>query len=212
MSSPLECGMDSGNMLSMVFGQRNTSVYRILKEIYTLPPNGPRALADEFLRFFAPHKRKILKLYYDRSMNNYKGVSADMATQIKKNIEFDADGKRTGWTVQLMSLGQGNIGSNFEYRFFMDLLSGNLERALFRLEIDQHNCPCLKAEMEITKTKVTQTRDGSNTIVKLKTGDKLPTARLAKESTNLTDALKYLILRKEWVRLYKSRAAGRMPI
>jgi hypothetical protein len=94
----------------------------------------------------------------------------------------------------------------------MDLLSGNLERALFRLEIDQHNCPCLKAEMEITKTKVTQTRDGSNTIVKLKTGDKLPTARLAKESTNLTDALKYLILRKEWVRLYKSRAAGRMPI
>ena len=212
MSSPLECGMDSGNMLSMVFGQRNTSVYRVLKEIYTLPPNGPRALADEFLRFFAPHKRKILKLYYDRSMNNYKGVSADMATQIKKNIEFDADGKRTGWTVQLMSLGQGNIGSNFEYRFFMDLLSGNLERTLFRLEIDQHNCPCLKAEMEITKTKVTQTRDGSNTIVKLKTGDKLPTARLAKESTNLTDALKYLILRKEWVRLYKSRAAGRMPI
>ena len=51
-----------------------------------------------------------------------------MATQIKKNIEYYADGTRTGWQVQLMSIGQGNIGSNLEYRFFMDLLSGNLER------------------------------------------------------------------------------------
>lgn len=90
-----------------------------------------RELADQFLYYFRPHKRKILKLYYDRSMNNYKKVSADMATQIKKNIEFDADGKRTGWQVQLMSLGQGNIGSNMEYRFFMDLLSGNLARNPF---------------------------------------------------------------------------------
>ena len=99
--------MDSGNMLSMVFGQRNGNVMRILKELYTLPPNSVRELADQFLYYFRPHKRKILKLYYDRSMNNYKKVSADMATQIKKNIEFDADGKRTGWQVQLMSLGQG---------------------------------------------------------------------------------------------------------
>lgn len=210
VNKPIEGGMDSGNMLSMVFGQQNGRLYRVLKEIYTLPPNTVRELADEFIRFFAPHKRKILKLYYDRSMNNYKGVSADMATQIKKNIEYNSDGTRSGWTVQLMSLGQGNIGSNLEYRFFMDLLSGNLERSLFRLEIDQHSCPNLKSEMEITKTKVSNTRDGSNTIVKLKTGDKLPTARLAKESTNLTDALKYLILRKEWIRIYKVRASGRI--
>ena len=210
MNKPIEGGMDSGNMLSMVFGQQNGHLYRVLKEIYTLPPNTVRELADEFIRYFAPHKRKILKLYYDRSMNNYKGVSADMATQIKKNIEYNSDGTRTGWTVQLMSLGQGNIGSNLEYRFFMDLLSDNLERTLFRLEIDQHSCPNLKAEMEITKTKVANTRDGSNTIVKLKTGDKLPTSRLAKESTNLTDALKYLILRKEWIRIYKVRASGRI--
>lgn len=210
MNRPLEGGMDSGNMLSMVFGQQKGRTYKVLKELYTLPPNGPRALADEFIRYFKPHKRKILKLYYDRSMNNYKSVSADMATQIKKNIEYNADGTRTGWTVQLMSLGQGNIGSNLEYRFFMDLLSGNLERNLFKIEIDQYNCNNLKSEMEVTQTKVAGTRDGSNTIVKMKTGDKLPTHRLAKESTNLTDALKYLILRKEWIRIYKlGRVAGR---
>ena len=81
-------------------------------------------------------------------MNNYKRVSTDMASQIKKAIETDAEGRRTGWTVQLMSLGQGNISSNLEYRFFMDLLPGNLARQLYTLLIDQHNpkwCVCGRA-------------------------------------------------------------------
>ena len=200
MNRPLEAGMDSGNMLSMVLGQQDKKKYKVLKELYTLPPNTARELADNFLEYFKPHRRKILKLYYDRSMNNYHKVKADMATQIKKNIEFYADGTRTGWQVQLMSLGQGNIGSNLEYRFFMDLLSGNLERGLFTIQFDQYNCSNLKSEMEITGTKsVTRSE-----IVKLKTGDKLPTNRLPKESTNLTDALKYLMLRKEWIRIWKT--------
>lgn len=204
-NKPLEAGMDSGNMLSMVFGQKDGRVMRVLKELYTLPPSSVRELADKFLYYFKPHKRKILKLYYDRSMNNYKGIGADMATQIKKNIEIDADGKRTGWQVQLMSLGQGNIGSNQEYRFFMDLLSGNLTRTLFTLLIDQYNCPNLKSEMEITETKIkTNEANSSSVIVKQKTGDKLPTHRLPKESTNLTDALKYFMMRKEYIRVWKS--------
>ena len=108
---PLEAGMDAGNMLSMVFGQQTGREMRILKELYTLPPQNVRDLADKFLLYFKPHRRKLLKLYYDRSMNNYKRVNTDMATQIKKAIEVDAEGKSTGWRVQLMSLGQGNISS-----------------------------------------------------------------------------------------------------
>ena len=204
MNRPIEAGMDSGNVLSMVFGQQDKKKYKVLKELYTLPPNTARELADSFLEYFKPHKRKILKLYYDRSMNNYHKVKADMATQIKKNIEYYADGTRTGWQVQLMSIGQGNIGSNLEYRFFMDLLSGNLERGLFTIQFDQYNCSNLKSEMEITGTKTVSRSNGSSEIVKLKTGDKLPTNRLPKESTNLTDALKYLMLRKEWIRIWKT--------
>ena len=201
---PIEGGMDAGNMLSMVFGQKSGNVVRVLKELYTLPPKSVRELADDFIAYFRPHKKKVLKLYYDRSMNNYKRVSADMASQIKKNIEFDAEGKRTGWQVVLMSLGQGNIGSNLEYRFFMDMLAGNLNDRLFTLLIDQHNCPNLKSEMEVTLTDVkSQGKDGSSVIVKRKTGDKLPTARLPKESTNLTDALKYFVLRKEVIRAWE---------
>ena len=204
---PIEAGMDAGNMLSMVFGQQAGHVMRILKELYTLPPQNVRDLADRFLQYFKPHRRKLLKLYYDRSMNNYKRVSTDMASQIKKAIETDSEGKRTGWTVQLMSLGQGNISSNLEYRFFMDLLPGNLARTLYTLLIDQYNCPNLKSEMEVTRTKAkVNERDNTTQIVKEKTGDKLPIHRLPKESTNLTDALKYFVLRPEVVRMWQSRS------
>lgn len=204
---PLEAGMDAGNMLSMVFGQQTGRVMRILKELYTLPPQNVRDLADKFLAYFKPHRRKLLKLYYDRSMNNYKRVSTDMASQIKKAIETDSEGRRTGWTVQLMSLGQGNISSNLEYRFFMDLLPGNLARQLYTLLIDQHNCPNLKSEMEVTRTKAkVNERDNTTQIVKEKTGDKLPVHRLPRESTNLTDALKYFVLRPEVVRMWQSRS------
>lgn len=204
---PLEAGMDAGNMLSMVFGQQAGRVMRILKELYTLPPQNVRDLADKFLAYFKPHRRKLLKLYYDRSMNNYKRVSTDMASQIKKAIETDSEGRRTGWTVQLMSLGQGNISSNLEYRFFMDLLAGNLARQLYTLLIDQHNCPNLKSEMEVTRTKAkVNERDNTTQIVKEKTGDKLPVHRLPRESTNLTDALKYFVLRPEVVRMWQSRS------
>lgn len=204
---PLEAGMDAGNMLSMVFGQQAGHVMRILKELYTLPPQNVRDLADKFLAYFKPHRRKLLKLYYDRSMNNYKRVSTDMASQIKKAIETDSEGRRTGWTVQLMSLGQGNISSNLEYRFFMDLLPGNLTRQLYTLLIDQHNCPNLKSEMEVTRTKAkVNERDNTTQIVKEKTGDKLPVHRLPRESTNLTDALKYFVLRPEVVRMWQSRS------
>lgn len=203
---PLEAGMDAGNMLSMVFAQQAEHVLRVLKELYTLPPQNVRDLADKFLQYFRPHRRKLLKLYYDRSMNNYSRTGADMATQIKRAIEVDADGRRTGWRVQLMSLGQGNISSNLEYRFFQELLPGHLEARLYRLLIDQHNCPCLKSEMEVTRTKAkADERAGTTQIVKEKTGDKLPIARLPRESTNLTDALKYLVLRPEVVKMWQGK-------
>ena len=204
---PIDAGMDAGNMLSMVFGQQTGHVMRILKELYTLPPQNVRDLADKFLAYFKPHRRKLLKLYYDRSMNNYQRVNTDMASQIKKAIETDGEGKRTGWTVQLMSLGQGNISSNLEYRFFMDLLPGHLSRTLYTLLIDQYNCPNLKSEMEVTRTKAkVNERDNTTQIVKEKTGDKLPIHRLPKESTNLTDALKYFVLRQDVVRMWQSRS------
>ena len=91
-----------------------------------------------------------------------------------------------------------------------DLLSGNLAGKLFSLLIDQYNCPNLKSEMEVTKTRLVDD-GGSQMVVKQKTGDKLPRERLPKESTNLTDALKYLLMRKEFLRIWQSKVTSYAP-
>lgn len=202
---PLEGGMDDGNMKSMVIGQHQGREYRVLKEIYTLPPDNERQLADRFLEYFKPHKTRLLRLYHDRAMNNYQKQGNDMARRIKQAIEVRADGTRSGWRVQLMSRGQGNIGSHQEYNFFSALFARQLERQLFRLLIDAENCPCLKSEMETCPIVVAEDkRTGRKEVRKQKKGDKLPTARLPWESTNLTDALKYLIMRPDWVNIWKN--------
>ena len=202
---PIEGGMDDGNMKSMVFGQHRGREYRLLKEIFTLPPENERQLADKFLHYFAPHKSKMLRLYFDRAMNNYQRQGNDMAKRIKQAIEVDGDGQRTGWRVQLMSRGQGDIYSHTEYNFFSALFSGQLNRRLFRLLIDAQNCPNLKMEMENTPTMVAEDkRTGRKDIRKQKKGDKLALHRLPQESTNLTDAMKYLIMRPDWVNVWKA--------
>lgn len=204
-NKPLEGGMDDGNMKSMVFGQHRGREYRILKEIYTLPPENERQLADRFLQYFKPHRTKTLRLYFDRAMNNYQRQGNDMAKRIKQAIEVDGDGRRTGWRVQLMSRGQGDIYSHTEYNFFSALFSGQLNKRLFRLLIDAHNCPNLKMEMENTPTVVAEDkRTGRKDVRKQKKGDKLPLRRLPQESTNLTDAMKYLIMRPDWVNVWKA--------
>ena len=202
---PIEAGMDDGNMKSMVFGQQQGREYRVLKEIYTLPPDNERQLADEFIRYFKPHKYKLLKLYHDRAMNNYQRQGNDMAQRIKLAIEQQADGTPTGWRVQLMSRGQGNIGSHQEYNFFSALFARQLSRKLFTLHIDGQTCRNLRMEMESCPIVVAEDkRTGRKEVRKQKKGDKLPTARLPMESTNLTDALKYLIMRPDWVNIWKN--------
>lgn len=203
---PIDGGMDDGNMKSLLIGQRQGKEYRVLKELYTLPPDNERQLADRFLAYFKPHKTKLLRLYYDRGMNAYQKVGNAAMQRIKAAIETDGDGRRTGWRVQLMSLGQGTIYSNTEYRFFSSLFARDLQNKLFILLIDAINCPNLKMEMENTPVlEVEDKRSGRKDIRKDKRGERLPAHRLPQESTNLTDALKYLILRREWANLWQNK-------
>lgn len=203
----IEGGLDIGNTLWMVFGQQKANTMRVLKELYTLPPSYIREMADEFIRYFAPQRRKILKLYYDRAANNFAKIGQDVATQMKKAIEVDGDGNRTGWSVQLMSMGQGNIGSNVEYNYMMELMAGN-NKSLPKLMIDRINCPCLKAQLENTAAKSATSRGMKGMVVKQKKTDGLPIHRLPRESTNFTDAFKYFMCRRAWLRYVNKASSG----
>src|SRR5699024_2044877 len=123
----------------MVLGQERGREYRILKNMHVLAPKSSRELADHFIRFFAPHKNKKLNMYYDRSGNQYASSGRDWATELKEAIEIDALGKRTGWSVQLMSKEQATIYQHEEFRLMKNILSGQNED-LPTLLIDAYQC------------------------------------------------------------------------
>lgn len=200
-NSALEAGVDFGNMCSMVIAQPTKgNNYCVLKNMYTLPPDFLEAMGSRFVDYFEPHKQKTLKLYYDRSGNNYSKVKEDQAGKLKNAIEFK-DSKRTGWKVILMSEGQGNIESNHEYLFMIELMTGNNSK-LPGLLIDMFNCKELKSSLENAPVKIVEVR-GRKTIKKEKSSEKLPVHRLPMESTNFSDAFKYLMCRREWMRHIK---------
>jgi len=189
----LDAGFDAGNMCSLVIGQQMGKDIRILKNLYTLPPEHIEELGAEFVDFFGPHKRKVLHLYHDRAANQYSRVKKDQASALQKAIEFDKGGNRTGWKVELMSVGQGNIEQATEYDFMIQLMGGSNPR-LPRLLIDQHNCKEAKSSMEQAQIYYVTGR-----LKKKKNSEKIAVARLPMESTNMSDAVKYLLCRREWL-------------
>lgn len=195
----LDGGFDAGNMCSLVISQVIGTDIRLLKNLYTLPPEHIEELGAEFVNYFEPHKRKILHLYHDRATNQYSRVKKDQASALKKAIEFDKGGNRTGWKVELMSVGQGNIESATEYDFMIQMMSGTNPR-LPRLLIDQHNCKELKSSMEQALIYYVTGR-----LKKKKSSEKIAVARLPMESTNMSDAVKYLLCRREWLLAAKGR-------
>ncbi len=197
---PLEGGFDAGNMMSLVIGQEQGNTMRILKGMHTISPEWIRELGDKFITFFAPHKKKILTLYHDRSTNQYRKVGKDFASQLKHDIEYDKAGKRTGWMVNLMNVGQGDITHAEEFNL-MNVILGEKDKRLPHVAIDKFECKELKSQLEITPV----TKGSKGQIQKVKKGDKLPPSRLAYESTNYTDAFKYLMCRPKWLSIAKQK-------
>jgi hypothetical protein len=194
----IDLGMDFGNMISMCVAQENPKDYRLLKFLYTLSPDWIPEIAKNFLTYFKPHKEKVIHLYYDRAANNYKKAGVDLASAMKKALEFEADGKTpTGWKVHLMSLNQGNIGQFEEFVFMQQLLSGSNPR-LPVLKIDRFQCKQLKSSIEGAKTKIVLGRKGVSITTKDKSSEKLDLDRLPMESTNPSDSFKYLMMRRQW--------------
>jgi hypothetical protein len=196
----LEAGFDAGNMMSLVFGQDQGNVYRVIKGMYVLTPEWIRELANKFIDFFRPHQAKTLHLYFDRSANQYSKAKRDFATKLKKNIEFDASNKATGWHVVLMSVGQGNITHSEEFDLMTELMSGR-NRHLPELQIDAHECRDLKSSLELAPL----IKDSRGNIKKDKSSEKLASHRLPSESTNFSDAFKYLLCRKKYLKIVKHR-------
>lgn len=205
---PLEAGFDAGNMMSLAIGQpsNDKKIYRIVKDMYVLSPNWVDALAALFVAFFIEHKNKRLKLYHDRATNQYRKQKQDIATKLKNAIEKDKQGRSTGWNVDLMNVGQGNISHQQDYEL-INLMLDETDLSLPQLQIDYNECKHVKAALENTPIKKNIT---SKAIEKEKKSEKLPIHRLPLESTNMSDAVKYLLCRPAWLKHIKVRPKTQM--
>ena len=203
---PLIAGVDFGNMCSISIAQNGTekgkSCLRILKFLYTLAPEYVADLGEKFRKYFAPMKTRIVMLYYDRAGNTYKSVGEDQVSKFKKAVEYDDKGGRSGWTVQLMSIGQGNIGQSEEYAFMQEIMSEKNPR-LPVLRIDARAAKHLKLSLENARTKIK-----NGVVFKDKSSEKLPVDQLPTRSTNPSDSFKYLVMTKQ----LRAVAKGKFPL
>lgn len=198
-NDPIEGGLDTGNMCSLVLGQPNgEDKYRVLKFLYTLAPEFLPELGKKFRDYFKYHLNKHLILYHDRASNQYQSVGEDHASKIKHAIEFDENNVSTGWTVTLMSREQSTIYQQTEYELMLQLLSGT-NKELPELLIDAGNCKELKSSMEKAEKVVKTDKKGVKRIHKNKSSEKLSIELLPMYSTNPSDAFKYLMCRPEYL-------------
>lgn len=197
-NGPLECGVDFGDMCSLVSGQLRGSYLYALKEFWTLAPENEDNLGQQFRDFYINHKNKNLFMYYDRSGNQNAKVKRDRVSYLKKAIEYLPNGTSSGWTVELMSLNQSTIYHEEEFNFAKKFMAETV-KGLPKLRIDQFKCKCLKSSLELTKILVKIDNKGSKSIHKDKSTEKLPLASRPMFSTNFADAFKYWIYRREFV-------------
>lgn len=206
LNKPIDMGLDVGKMNSLCIAQDDKDLYRILKFMYKLKPHTLKDLAKDIVSYFKHHRNRNINLYYDRSANKYEpGADSTNAEYFKKCIE-EQDGNPTGWNVTLKSLNQANIESNLEYRFMEQMLGGS-NRKLPKVNIDQYACKLLKSSLETAPTKIMK-KKGASIVVKDKRSETLPTSKLPFESTNPSDAFKYLMCRRDWLKLMDGRRSS----
>jgi hypothetical protein len=197
IDSPLECGVDFGDMSSMVTGQRRGNYLYALKEFYTLHPEDEMTLGAKFREFYQDHKYKILYMYYDRAGNQNAKMKTDKANYLKNAIEYLPDGSSSGWIVHLMNEFQGNIYQEEEFNLAKQLM-GESVPGLPKLRIDKLKCKCLTSSLKLTKIILKTDKMGTRTIHKDKSSEKLPLQSRPMFSTNFSDAFKYWICRPDF--------------
>jgi hypothetical protein len=195
INGPMEAGVDFGDMCSMVSGQKRGNYLYGLKEFFTLNPEDEAHLGAKYREFYKEHKTKVLYLYYDRSGNANAKLKTDKANYLKNAIMYNEDGSSSGWTVHLMSENQATIYQEEEFNLAKQIM-GNVVPGLPILKIDSLKCPCLTSSLKLTKIEIKTNKEGTRTIHKNKSSERLPLASRPMFSTNFSDAFKYWICRQ----------------
>jgi len=82
------------------------------------------------------------------------------------------------------------------------VMMGETDRRFPKIKIDEFNCRELKSSLELAPLKP---GTGKEKVMKDKSSERMAPNRLPLESTNMSDAFKYLICRHEWLKALGAR-------
>jgi hypothetical protein len=184
---PLDCGMDFGNMDSLVVGQEiGTEFYRefhILKSFHILTPGTYKEIAKDFVEYYKYHRKKILNYYYDRAANSNRNERLPLAEAFAAAIkEYDSE-----WTINLMSIGWGNVPHDQKHMLIKMILSESDPRYP-HLRINEGNNKELILSIQMAPILI---KDGR--VTKDKRSEKKKLSDLPTKSTNFSDGFDYLL-------------------
>ncbi|MFC4688670.1 hypothetical protein ACFO4P_17140 [Epilithonimonas pallida] len=202
-SRPLEIGVDFGDMCSIDVGQTKDNLVRGLKDFHTLAPQGPRELADQFLEFFKFHKLKRIELWGDRSGNANQATNRDWVSDLVRCLEYYPDGSETKWKVDVKTRGFGNISQQLEFLLVKAMMQGEIP-GLPQIALDKYQMRHTISSMSVAKQVVKPNAKGIRQIHKDKSSEKLPLSKRPMNSTNLSDAFKYLVCRPQWIAILRN--------
>lgn len=148
---------------SLVVGQGNPRVYRLLNSMYVLGEKKEylKDVVKEFCRYYKHHKNKTVNYYFDNT-----AVGGDASGRIEFSKEVEKVLQQNGWKVKKHRIKQASEHMH-RFEFWIRLLSGKDERLpkfLFDLDdcsqwlISAENAGVKQTEKGFKKDKSTETR------------------------------------------------------
>ncbi|MHA1169456.1 MAG: hypothetical protein ACTSRU_16645, partial [Candidatus Hodarchaeales archaeon] len=145
---PLIAGVDFGNMDSMTLFQKNGNEMKAVKFMYVLAPDIIDDLIDNFANYYKHHRKKHIKVWYDRAANNRRNERNTLAEDFCQLL------KKKGWVVEQMSIKWGNVPHHQRRHLWQSILKENDERyPVFRM--NESNCKELKSSMQLAPIRIT---------------------------------------------------------
>lgn len=184
---PLHLGIDLGIHINVaVVAQNLHTEIRFLKDFYAKSPLLLKHLIQQFVRYYEPHLKKVVKISYDTGSNssqqydNNKSLIANVADDLKK----------AGWQVEILTKGR-KLNHQERYDLINEMYLQDLvpeeKRKYPLLSYHRYNCHNLLIALGNTSVK-----RGRNIFEKNKAGERNMSADQLHEP-HLTDAHDYLI-------------------
>lgn len=194
----LHLGIDLGIHINVgCVAQYNHTEIRFLKDFYAKSPLLLKDMVKEFVTYYAPHPKKLVKVSFDTSSSSQQQYDSNKTLISKVKDEL----QKHGWTVEILTSGR-KLSHQERYDLINEMYMGSYkstdQRKYPLLYYHRYNCHNL-----ILSLGCTEVRKGRTGFEKDKSGERNMSADQLRQP-HLTDAHDYLIsdLLKD---LYKSK-------